>query len=157
MALPAGKLIADDLVRMIENLERVQAVAGEPFPIPAALSPEDQVELRKAIRLIDGHRVKISEGTLTFGLQDSSDASAFGQPGMFSLAYAATDPYIARIAGHELDLGTCTYYVQRARLAAEQQPDSSGQYTVVPEPGFGIEIALGELSHGAGLDPADPA
>jgi hypothetical protein len=158
MQLPDGQLIPDDLVRIVENLEKVQAVAGEPFTIPDLLSPQDQIELRRAARLIDGNRVKIAEGTLTFGLQSDTAASSFlVDSAMFSLAYTAEDPYIARIAGHELDLGVCTYYVQRARLASGPQPDGDGKFTVVPEPGFGLEIALGELTHGAGLAAAESA
>ncbi len=63
------------------------------------------------------------------------------------------------VCGHELDLGPSTYYVQAAWIEAEPLPGDPGparRISVIPEPGHGIEVALGSLTQAPGQEPAPP-
>jgi hypothetical protein len=146
MPLPPGAGIDKELVRLIEGLERLQSLTGVVFAVPTVWSAKDQVELGRTLRLLNGERVKLGTGPLTFGMQPGVDMSQVLEGGDVSLAIVASEPYIVELMGNEFDLGEYTIYVQWARFDTEKEnPDADGKYHVIPVIG-GVEVALGALT-----------
>lgn len=159
--LPPGDGTPPEQMAFVEGLDKVQAAASDAFPLPQEWTGADEREVRRAVRLLDGQRVRIGSGPLRFSMQDpEAYQQAASTSELHSLAIVAREPYAAAVCGHSLNLGPCTYYVQAARfetvvLPAGQQADH--EIVVTPEPGFGVEVALGAMTHSPGRAPAPPA
>jgi hypothetical protein len=161
VAVPGGMAVSEESVRMVEDLDRLQAAAGEPFPVPRELTIEDRREIRRARRLLDGQRVRIGDGRVHLGTDDDPQSliEAVGNWELFALSATRREPYIAHVAGHDLDLGPCTVYVSRARLdPSSLTPTAAGTYelSVIPDQDCGIEIALGQPPDQGGEDQTKP-
>lgn len=46
---------------MVADLDRLQAATGEPFSVPREWTVKDRCEVHRAVRLLDGQRVKIGD------------------------------------------------------------------------------------------------
>lgn len=149
--LPAGPLVSAEAVALVEDLERVQAASGEAFPVPTEWTLDDQREVRRAARLVAGGRVRVGQGPLTLTVDDVKAAhQRMAARPLFALVLVPKENYIAHIAGHDLDLGPFTLYVQRARVSDlddPHAPEGPGEVRVVTEDESGFEIALGALTH----------
>lgn len=76
---------------------------------------------------------------------------------MALLTITPREPYVAHVAGHDLDLGPYRFYIERAQLnRSSVAPNADGTYqlSVLPGLGCGIEVALGESTAGNGQSPA---
>lgn len=159
--LPPDPALPEAYIQLVEGLERLQQAACEPFPVPEEWSIEDQRQVRRGVRLLDGERVAIGGGTVRFIMEDPRPLlRAFTDSPTSAMAFASGDPYVIHVAGHELSLGSCTFYVQRATLdPTSMEPDTSGVHhiAIVPDPGHGIEVALGALAQSPGQPPAEPS
>lgn len=146
----------DEHIEFIESLQRVQEALAEPFEVPAAWTGADLVEARRAVRLLAGERVRIGRGPVQFTM-DAAAAASFSEAlggQVHSIALSASEPYMANICGHDLELGPWTFYVQRATVdAADVDEEGAVAFSVLPQEGSGVEAALGELTHEAGLPP----
>lgn len=160
VALPPGDPVPSEYLLFVGGLERVQLAAADAFPVPQQWTGVDERELRRALRLLDGQRVRIGGGSAQFVLEAPAPfLRAVGANEKHSLAFDASEPYVAKVCGHELDLGPSTYYVQAAWIEAEPLPGDPGparRISVIPEPGHGIEVALGSLTQAPGQEPAPP-
>jgi hypothetical protein len=85
--------VSEDSVRLVEDLERVQATAGELFPVPREWTVEDQREARRAVQLLDGQRVRIGDGPVYLGTDNpQSVVEAVGSSKMFLLRISPRSP-----------------------------------------------------------------
>ncbi|MCA1707166.1 MAG: hypothetical protein LC808_29415 [Actinobacteria bacterium] len=143
----------------VEGLTRVQDAAGEAFPVPPQWTRTDELEIRRAVRLLNGERVQLAHGVIHF-VQDSAAMLDAAGDSLHSLGLDMREPYTFNVCGHEIDLGPYTAYVQQGRFSLDPlpgQPETDFRIAFTPEPGCGIEVALGSLSHDPGLPPALPA
>ncbi len=147
----------DDYVTFVEGLDRVQRTAMTPFPVPAQWTGRDALEVRRAVRLLDGERVRIGGGPANFSLE-AEVAGAFREATKVSerhtIALAASESFKTQICGYTLDLGPCIFYIEAATLEIDETADESGGYavTVHPGDGYGVEVGLGHLQD----DPGQP-
>lgn len=161
VTVPAGLAVSEDSVRMVEDLDRLQAAAGEPFPVPREWTVKDRCEVHRAVRLLDGQRVKVGDGPVHFVVDDPQPViEAFESSQMYLLTITPREPYVAHVAGHDLDLGPYRFYIERAQLnpsSVASTADGTYQLSVLPGPGCGIEVALGESTAGNSQSPAGPS
>lgn len=161
VAAPAGLAVSEDSVRMVEDLERLQVATGEPFPVPREWTVGDQREVHRAVRLLDGQRIKVGNGPVHFVVDDPQPViEAFESSQMSLLTITPREPYVTHVAGHDLDLGPYRFYIDRAQLdPSSVAPTADGTYqlSVLPGPDCGIEVALGESTAGNGQSPAGPS
>jgi hypothetical protein len=161
VVVPTAMAVSEDWVRLVEDLDRVQAAAGEPFPVPTEWTLNDQREVRRAVRLLEGQRVEVGNGPAHFDVDDAQPLiEALEIPQMSSLAITSREPYVAHVAGHDLNLGPYTFYIPEAQLDSSSiapTPDGVYQLSVLPGPGFAIEIALGGLTEENGQVPTVPS
>ncbi|WP_311560252.1 hypothetical protein [Pseudonocardia charpentierae] len=144
--LPDAEPLEPRYVEFIEGLARLQDVTNFPFPVPESWTNKDEYELRRAIRLLNGERIRIGAGPASFTLVRSAPdmAATISAAEFHSVAIPAFDPYVARICGHDIDLGDYTHYVQKARITSVELPENTGyRVTIDPDAGYGIEAALG--------------
>jgi hypothetical protein len=159
--VPEALAVSKESVQLVEDLYRLQATAGEPFPIPTEWTPGDQHQLRRAARLVDGQQVEVGDGSVHLNVDDLQPfIEAFANSQTPSLAITPKEPYVAHITGHDLDLGPYTFFIPRAQLdlpSIAPIDDGTYQLRVLPAPGSGIRIALGELTARDSQDPPAPS
>lgn len=142
--VPVAMKVPEETVRLVENLERLQTAAGEPFPVPREGTLEDQREIRRAVQLLDGQRVKAGTESVKVGMTDLHRfVEALDQSLTRTVRISPSEPYIAHVAGHDLDLGPYTIEIPGAQLGAAAVVEGGHEVDLLPQPGSCIEIVLG--------------
>jgi hypothetical protein len=158
VTVPAAMAASEESVRMVEDLQRLQAAAGEPFPVPREWTVNDWHEIRRAAQLLDGQRVEVGNGSVQLTVDDPQPfIEALGSSQTSSLAMHPQEPYVAHVVGHPLDLGPYTFHIPNAHLdpsSVVPTADDTYQLSISPGLGYGIEVALGESAEGDGQSPA---
>lgn len=96
VALPPGDPVPSEYLLFVGGLERVQLAAADAFPVPQQWTGVDERELRRALRLLDGQRVRIGGGSAQFVLEAPAPfLRAVGANEKHSLAFDASEPYVA--------------------------------------------------------------
>lgn len=141
-AMPSTLAVPEEVVQFVEGMERLQAAAGEPFPMPTRWTITDMQQVRRAVRLLDGHRVTQPGGSVTLeAINTQRILDAFEQKPA-SLRMSTGESYVVRVADHDLDLGPYMVYIPKAELH-QGSGHNAHMFTVLPEPGSDIEIELG--------------
>lgn len=147
--IPPAMGVPPATVEMVQDLERLQTAAGEPFPVPRELTLEEDRELRLAVQLLDGHPVKIRPNPITF---DTTAPERFIDEARSGtnprLSITPPNPYIVRIAGHEVTLGSYTVHINRPEIvrSPQERADRTVQLVVTPAEGHDMEIELNDIS-----------
>lgn len=145
--IPPAMAVSSATVEAVEDLERLQTAAGEPFPVPRELTPEEDQELRLAVRLLDGRPVKIRRTPITF---DTTHPERFLDEARRGtnpkLSITPPSPYTVRIAGHEVTLGSYTVHINRPEVVRSQERvDGTTHLVVMPAEGHDVEIELNDI------------
>jgi hypothetical protein len=160
--LPAAEPVTDAFLRLVEDLERVQAFSQTVFPLPKELTREDMAAIRRAARLVAGERVAIATtgpATFTVTLRDPQFFEKLvvdGTPLSFGFDEGN---YIETIAGVDVPLGpafvtlSSATVANRAELLATRPWHADQQLPVAlqPTPGVQLEVLLARSGDG---DPA---
>jgi hypothetical protein len=146
VSVPPGLGVSEEHLRLVEDLDRLQAATGEQFPVPRDLTLEDFAQLRRAIRLLDGDQVPIGTGPITVHVTDPRPyLEVFDRTPLAPMTIDSDDPYIAQVAGHDIPLGRYTVRLAQAQLdrsSITPTADGGHRLQVHPGPDTAIEIAL---------------
>ncbi|MFF0284274.1 hypothetical protein ACFYSW_28670 [Rhodococcus aetherivorans] len=142
----------DALLHFVEGLERVQAAAGDAFPVPLIWTKDDVIEVERAVQLLDGHRVRLDRTVASFTMDDPKpflDTVSTGDT--YAIEMTAQGDYIATVCGHDLNLGPFSIYLKAMEVASEPESVKGEGYriSVHTSPDDGVEIALGEIALGS--------
>jgi hypothetical protein len=148
-SLTGGENVPADYIRIIEDLNRLQAITANVFPVPDLIAPSDRVEITRAVRLLDGERLSVGTKADPLILTHPNEATAAEIPvGPQVVAIAQEEPYVATIAGHAVDLGECTYYMHPVEFSR----DDEGGIEAGPPAGTTAVVEVG-----LGRPPVSPA
>lgn len=139
MTLPETDLVPTDLVRLIEDLDRVQAFSRTAFAIPDQFTSSDLGNLRRASRLIAGERIELGEGSITTSVVPHSieQVRAILEEGS-SYAFAfETKNYSVEICGVDVPFGPATLYLRSARVGGMTERSK----TLEEEPLVDLELS----------------
>lgn len=145
VTVPATIAVSQEAVQFVEDLDRLQAATGNPFPVPHRWTALDLSQARRAVELLDGRRISASYESLTMdAINPERIREAFQNPPN-TLRMSNNEPYTVQVAGQELELGPYTVYIPNAQLHAIPTTDGAHKFKVLPGPGSNVEIALGGL------------
>ncbi|WP_086669013.1 hypothetical protein [Lentzea kentuckyensis] len=147
--VPPAISVSPATVEAIQDLERLQTAAGDPFPVPRELTVEEVHELRLAVKLLDGHPVKIRTNSVTFDTTNPERFINEARRGMNPrLSITPPTPYVVRISGHEVSLGSYTIHVNRPKILQSPQENTDGTVHLVisATEGHDMEIQLNDIS-----------
>jgi hypothetical protein len=108
--LSEGIGVAVEQVHFVEQLDRVQAAAGEAFPIPRNRTISDLYKVARATRMLNGERVSMGRGAVTFQTDDPQLAADLTSETATTQITAAAG-FVVEVAGHHLNLGPFTLIV----------------------------------------------
>ncbi|MCR3748139.1 hypothetical protein [Lentzea californiensis] len=142
---PESISIPAEVVQFAEDLERIQAVLGEPFPMPHRWTATDIKEARRVVEMLEGRRVvaNINHVKVSSKKPKYIREAFIRTPG--SLRMSTGDPYVAKIAGNDLELGAHVIYVPSAELVEGATRRGTTNFRIVPSEGTDIEVELGEI------------
>ena len=141
ITMPSALAVPEEVVQFVEGLERLQAAAGEPFAVPTRWTIADMQQVRRAVQLLDGHRVTHPGGSIILEAVDPKPIlEAFERtPGSFRMS--TDESYVVHVGDHDLNLGPYTVHIPKAEL--HQGADNDLMFSVRPEPGSDMEVELG--------------
>jgi len=149
VAFPEGLSVPEATLLLVEGLDRLQTVVGEPFPVPMEWTEEDQRQVRRAVQLLDGYRVPSGIESITMEVTDLQNVTdTFEQSLTSTVRVVPEEPYVAHVAGHDFDLGPYTIEIVGARLGSPSSVDGGYRLGVYPPTGSRIEIVLGATQPG---------
>lgn len=147
--VPPAIAVSPATVAAIQDLERLQTAASDPFPVPRELTVEEDRDLRLAVELLDGHTVKIHPSPIKFDTTDPGSFIAEARRGANPrLSITPPTPYVVRISGHEVTLGSYTITVNRPEITQSSKECAYGavQLVILPAKGHDMEIRLNDIS-----------
>jgi hypothetical protein len=150
--LPEVQPVTASFLRLVEDLERVQAFSQTVFPLPKELTREDMAAIRRAACLVAGERVAVASGPASVNVT-LTDPQFFEKlvVGDTPLSFGLDEGnYIETIAGVEVPLGPAfvtlasATVTNRDELLATRPWHANQQLplTLQPTPGVQIEILL---------------
>ncbi|MBO3741705.1 hypothetical protein [Actinoplanes flavus] len=153
--LPEGVAVSEEQLRIVADLDRLQVVTGNAFPMPFTWNVEDLVQVDCGVRLLDGEAISIGRGPITFTSRDNSLEKAILAGSGSSLSVGSESGYIIEVFGHQLDLGPCIVTVPGPR--ATSRPSAEGEFETIVVPGEGkqLELRLGLVGAGSGDEDSD--
>jgi hypothetical protein len=150
--LQEAEPITAAFLRLVEDLERVQAFSQTVFPLPKELTREEMAAIRRAAQLVAGERVAVASGpaSVTIVLRDPQFFEKLmvdDTPVSFTVT---EDNYMETIAGVEVPLGAALVTIASATVTNREQllairPWHTNQQlrvTLQPTPGVQFEILL---------------
>jgi hypothetical protein len=150
--LQEAEPITAAFLRLVEDLERVQAFSQTVFPLPKELTREEMAAIRRAAQLVAGERVAVASGpaSVTIVLKDPQFYEKLvvdDTPVSFTVT---EDNYMETIAGVEVPLGAALVTIASATVTNREQllatrPWHANQQlrmTLQPTPGVQFEILL---------------
>jgi hypothetical protein len=144
VVLPEGVSVSEEQLRIVADLDRLQAATGNSFPIPLTWNVEDLVQVDRGVRLLDGEAVGIGGGKISFTSKDNSLEKAISAGQGSPLSIGTESGYIVDVFGHEIDLGPFTVTVPNPRATSRMLTDGGDwETTVMPGEGKQIEARLG--------------
>jgi hypothetical protein len=132
IAIPTDpELVSPELLDVVERLEYIQRKTDTFFYIPDELSSEDIATMRRAERLLRGHRVGGTWSAMSVVLQ-LKDKSALDsmRTDEFSLMVEANEEIT--IGGHVIRLGRSRRHLLSARMTGWEGEAGQGRLTLAP-------------------------
>lgn len=145
ITIPPGMSVPAEQVLVAEHLDRLQAAAGESFPMPLSWTQEELYEVDRAIRLLDGQHVGLGRGPVTFTTSDDGFLAAMAANADSAVTITSATNYTAHVRGHDLDLGPFTLRIDSPRVTTSRNSDGSFDVSIVPADGKAIQASLGTV------------